>query len=110
MTIRRQWLMALVVISILAVIVNAFILSALTDRYFKDYMTASYQNHLDQIISYSETALKDTSLSTRQMSSELETHLDDPIKRIKLYNAKGNLLVDVSVSDENGNYSGRQYG
>ncbi|PKM90912.1 MAG: sensor histidine kinase [Firmicutes bacterium HGW-Firmicutes-12] len=96
MTIRRQWLIVLILVAIFSVSINAFVLSSLTDRYFVDYMTENYEKHFSEIVEYSKIALSEKDFSLRQMAIELETHLDDPITRIKLYNAKGQLIVDVA--------------
>lgn len=86
--------MILVLVAIFSVGVNAFVLSSLTDRYFVGYMTENYEKHFSEIVDYSQKALIDD-FSTSQMAIELETHLDDPITRIKLYDAQGQLIVDV---------------
>ncbi len=98
MTIRRQWLMILILVAVFSVGVNAFVLSSLTDRYFVGYMTENYEKHFSEIVDYSQKALIDQ-FSTSQMAIELETHLDDPITRIKLYDAQGQLIVDVGKAN-----------
>ena len=98
MTIRRQWLMILILVAVFSVGVNAFVLSSLTDRYFVGYMTENYEKHFSEIVDYSQKALTDQ-FSTSQMAIELETHLDDPITRIKLYDAQGQLIVDVGKAN-----------
>lgn len=97
MTIRRIWLFLLILMAIVSVVINAFILSLLTDRHFKDYMSENYDIHFNQIIEYSKNVLMQEDLSLRQMAMEMETHLVDPITRIKLYDTKGNLIVDVDA-------------
>ena len=96
MTIRRLWLLVLVLIAVIAVSINAVVLSSLTGKYFTDYRAESYENHFNEIVEYSKSALQEENLSVRQMAIELETHLDDPITHIKLYDVQGILLVDVS--------------
>ena len=96
MTVRRLWLLVLVLVAVISVIINAVVLSSLTGKYFTDYRAESYENHLDEIIKYSKSALQEENLSVMQMAIELETHLDDPITHIKLYDAQGTLLVDVN--------------
>jgi len=96
MTIRRLWLLVLVLIAVISVSINAVVLSSLTDKYFTDYRAESYENHFNEIVEYSKSVLQEENLSVNQMAIELETHLDDPITHIKLYDAQGNLLVDVS--------------
>lgn len=113
MTIRKQWLIVLIIIGVFSVSVNAFVLSALTDKYFKTYMAESYNKHYAQIVDYSKTALIEGNYSPRQMAMELETHLIEPITRIKLYDANGNLIVNVgddtsSMNNMMGNMMGRK--
>ncbi len=96
MTIRKQWLLVLILIAIFSVSVNAFVLSTLTDRYFVDYMKENYDKHFNQIVEYSKRALTEADFSHKQMAIQLEAHLDDPITRIKLYNVDGGLIIDVS--------------
>jgi signal transduction histidine kinase len=75
------------------------ILTSLTDKYFTDYLKESYEIHIEQILDYTETAIKDNEISYKQMTIELESHLNDPITQIKLYNEDGDLLVDVEDSN-----------
>jgi len=100
MTIKRQWLLVLILIAIFSVLVNSFVLSILTNQYFKDYIKENYHKHFDQIVEYSTTALKETDLSVNQMEIELETHLVDPITRIKVYDKDGILIADVGSDDQ----------
>lgn len=102
MTIRKVWLYVIILVVIISVGVNATILTSLTDRYFKDYMTESYKNHISQIVEYTEKALNEKDISYNQMMIELETHLVDPIIRIRVYNPDGELLMDV----DDDNYMG----
>lgn len=95
MTIRKLWLLLLILVAVVSVIINAAVLSVLTNRYFKDYLTENYENHFNQIVEYSKQALKTEDLSIAQMKIEMETHLDDPIIRIKLYDEEGTIIVDV---------------
>lgn len=100
MTIRKQWLLVLVLIAIFSVIVNSFVLSSLTDQYFKDYVKKNYEKHFDQIVEYSTNALGSEDFAAQQMAIELETHLVDPITRIKVYDEKGILIADVSTGNQ----------
>lgn len=95
MSIRRLWLIILITVSIISVGVNAFILATLTDRYFTDYLKESYTTHVNQIINYTKDTLQSADVSYSQMAIELESHLDDPIVGIKLYDPAGKLLVEV---------------
>lgn len=95
MTVRKLWLLVLLLVVVISVSINAVILASLTDKYFRDYMVDSYDKHVSQIIQYTEKALLEEEFSYKQMAIELETHLEDPIIRIKLYSPEGELLVDV---------------
>lgn len=95
MTIRKIFLIVLISVSVLSIGINAFTLSSLTDRYFTDYLNESYTSHVTQVVAYTTVALQEENVSYRQMAIELETHLDDPIIQIKLYDKDGILLVDV---------------
>ncbi len=99
MTIRKIWLWVLTLVAVVSIGINALILTGLTDRHFKEYLTKDYDAHIKQIQSYAQSALTESGVSYRQMAIELETHLDDPIIRIKLYRTNGALLADVQ--DEN---------
>ena len=90
-----MWLIVLILISFLTVGINTIIVTTLTDKYFTDYLKESYDIHIEQILGYAKTALSDEDISYKQMSIELETHLNDPIIQIKVYSADGDLLVDV---------------
>ncbi len=96
MTIRKLWLMVLILIAVISVSISTFVLSVLTSRYFKDYMAVNYEKHFNQIVEYSQKVLLEDNLSLKQTAMEMETHLVDPIIRIKLYDEKGNTIVDVS--------------
>jgi len=97
MTIKKQWLLVLVLIAVLSVIINSLVLSTLTNQYFKDYMKDNYKMHLAQIEEYLSGALKEDDYSKNQIAIDLETHLADPITRIKVYDNDGVLVADVSA-------------
>ncbi len=96
MTLRRLWLVILVLVSVVAIAVNAIVLTFLTDRYFSDYLKESYNLHVNQITDYVSSAMQAEDISYSQMAIELESHLYDPIIGIKVYEPSGNLLVDVN--------------
>ncbi len=98
MTMRKIWLTILTLVAVISVGVNAIILSSLTDNYFVDYLTTSYENHVTQIVEYTKKSLLNNPVSYEQMAIELETHLDDPVVQIKLYKPTGELIVDVNDS------------
>lgn len=102
MTIRKQWLIMLILVAVFSVVVNSFVLSSLTDKYFKDYVQDNYEKHFDQIVAYITETLSSENYSSNQMAIQLETHLVDPINRIKVYNAEGLLLADISSNNTMG--------
>jgi signal transduction histidine kinase len=96
MTIRKQWLIALILTAVLSVMVNSFVLSLLINRYFVNYTEEKYEDHFSQILDYAKTVLKDANYSINQIETQLESHLNDPIIRIRLYDSDLNLLADVA--------------
>jgi signal transduction histidine kinase len=106
MTIKKQWLIVLVIIAVISVIINTLLLSTLTNQYFKNYMKDNYDKHFDQIVQYLTDALKDNDYSANQIAVKLETHLTDPITKIKVYNAKGTLITEVSTDAQS--YAGNK--
>jgi two-component system sensor histidine kinase BaeS len=99
MTVMRQWMLVLILSAVLSVAVNSIVLSSLVNRYFINYSTENYNKHFSQIVEYSQKVLTETGYSVQQLEMQLETHLSDPIKRIRLYDASGNLLADVGVGN-----------
>lgn len=94
MTIKRQWMLALILSAVLSVIINSFVLSSLINNYFVDAQASNYERHYRQIEEFTKKALAE-GYSTEQLAVQLETHLIDPIREIRLYDAKGKLLADV---------------
>lgn len=97
MTIRRQWMFALVISVAMAVIVNSLVLSFRIQRYFVDYSTESYRSHVSQVVQFSTEALSTNEYTSQQLAMQLTSHLSDPITRIRLYRADGVLLADISA-------------
>lgn len=97
MTVKKQWLSVLILIAIISVVINTVVLSNLTNQYFKDYIKDNYNQHFNQVVEYLTNVLKDENYSSSQISIDLETHLVDPITRIKVYDVDGNLISDVSA-------------
>ncbi|MCG8482151.1 MAG: HAMP domain-containing histidine kinase [Clostridia bacterium] len=95
MTIRKQWLLILLLVSIIAIIINAGLLSLLIDQYFTDYITENYEQHVEEIIEYASNTMSIENFSVKQMNVELQTRLDDPITEIKIYDASDNLIIHV---------------
>jgi len=97
MTVKKQWLLILTIIAIISVIITTLVLNTLTNQYFKEYIKNNYNQHFDQIVDYLTNTLKEDNYSSSQISIDLETHLIDPITRIKVYDVNGNLISDVST-------------
>jgi len=95
MTIKGQWLRVLIVSAVLSVIINSLILGSLMNGYFVDNSTKNYDEHFEQIAEFTRKALSEN-YTPQQLSLQLATHLIDPIIGIKLYNADGALVVNVS--------------
>lgn len=102
MTIRRQWLLILTLTAVLAVFINSAILDSLINKYFLTYNSEAYDYHVDQIEQLAASALLDNSLTERQLSVQFESHLDDPIVSIKLYNADGQLVASAENTGSSG--------
>ena len=85
MSIRKLWLIVLTLVTTISIAINALILTSLTDRHFQTYLRESYNEHIDQMITYIVGSLQEENIFLRQMAIELESHLDDPIVEIKLY-------------------------
>ena len=49
MTIRRQWLLVLTVTAVLAVCINSLLFGTMINRYFLNYSSESYQEHVGQL-------------------------------------------------------------
>ncbi|MFA9422275.1 MAG: sensor histidine kinase, partial [Sedimentibacter sp.] len=96
MTIRRQWLIVLIFIAILTIIVNSVVLGFLMNKYFVGYSIENYQKSFGEIVDYSKNALTDENLTEKQIETQLESYLDDPIIRIKLYDSNGIIIADVA--------------
>ena len=96
MSIKRFLLIILLLVALISVGVNAAILGSLTDRFFSSYLNDVYNNHIEQIMDYALNVLKEKAITKDQLKADLETHLVDPIFRIRLFDSEGRLLEDVS--------------
>ena len=112
MSIKRIWIGIVIGIALLSVLINTSVLNLLIDRYFKSYLTENYETHVAQVSSYAVNVLTSNDISYNQMAMELETHLVDPIVKIRVYNTDGNELVTVDNSSEwvNGRQMGHMMG
>lgn len=98
MTIRKLLLITVLLIALVSVSINSLIFGSLTDRFFVSYLKETYEIHVEQIIEYSRGVLINDDRSDAQLVADLETHLVDPIFRIRLFDSEGRLLADVSTS------------
>lgn len=103
-------MLALVVSAALSVIVNSLVLNIRINRYFIDYSTENYQTHLAQVVAFSTEALSTGAYSSEQLAMQLTSHLSDPITRIRLYRADGQLLSDISSVDRHSMMGMMRYG
>jgi len=99
LTIRRQWLLALAMIAVVAISINSAVLSLLTNQFFLSYNEQVYSTHLEQIDKIAENALSQGDLSPAQIAVQLESHLDDPIIGIRLYDAEGVLVASADYDE-----------
>lgn len=98
MSIKKLFLITVLFIALVSVSINSLIFGSLTDRFFVNYLLESYENHVEQIIEYSLEVLEYNDKTNAQLKADLETHLIDPIFRIRLFDSKGALLADVSTT------------
>lgn len=96
MSLKKMILMLFIAVATLSVLANALIFSLLTDTYFKAYLDDNYETHVNQIIAYTQKELKESPDNFSQLRVDLESHLYDPIIRIKLYDDGGGLIADVT--------------
>ena len=114
MTVKRQWMLVLIFSAIISVVINSLVLSTLINSYFQDNTRKNYETHYEQIVKFSREALVEQ-YSSQQLALQLETHLIDPIVRIKLYDANGDLLADVgsrfnmNMMNGRGNMMGKKW-
>jgi len=99
MTIKKSWMYILILSTVISIFVNTFVLSVLINRYFINYTEKNYTEHFDQIVEYTKQALMEENISKKQIAIQLQAHLQDPIIRIKLFDEKDSLIVDVNNFD-----------
>lgn len=94
MTVKKQWMLVLILSAVISVVINSLVLGSLINRYFVDSSQANYEKHYEQIVEFTKKALLE-GYTGQQLQVQLETHLIDPITGIRLYDAEGNLLAAV---------------
>ena len=93
MTIRRQWLLILGFIVLLTLFLNTVILFFSVQKDFNEALLEEYDIHVEQISSYLNRAMLQS--SNDQIQIVLEGHLTDPIIGLKLYDGNSKLVVAV---------------
>ena len=96
MTIKKQWMIVLIMTVVISVLLNSFVLSALMNRYFVSYYNENYQEHARQILQVAEETLTTPDYNARQLVILLQAHLSGPIVGIQLIDSEGVVLADVS--------------
>lgn len=97
MSIRKIWLIILISVVVASIAISAMLMTLMTDNHFNTYLKDAYEDHIDQIIAYVKESMSSDTSTLAQMAIELETHLDDPISEIRLYDESGNLLLSVDT-------------
>lgn len=97
MSIRKIWLIILISVVIASIVISAVLMTIMTDNHFNAYLQDTYDNHISQIITYVKESITSNSYTLTQMAIELETHLDDPIIEISLYDPSGNMILSVDT-------------
>lgn len=100
MTIKKQWIFVLILISILAIGINSTLFSILINKQFADYLEEGYKENIIEIQEYAQYVLSNDHISTGQLRLEMQKYLDDPITSIDIYD--NNFKVKASVSDDTG--------
>jgi hypothetical protein len=80
MTIRKQWMLALVVSAALSVIVNSLVLNIRINQYFVDYSTENYNSMYRKWFSSPPRHCPQT-IYVPAIEMQLTSHLSDPITR-----------------------------
>jgi len=89
MTIKKQWMIVLIMTVVISVLLNSFVLSALMNRYFVSYYNENYQEHARQILQVAEETLTTPDYNARQLVILLQAHLSGPIVGIQLIDSEG---------------------
>lgn len=95
MTIKKQWVLIMTLISILAIAINSFIFSVLIDKYFMNYIQENYKENLEEIQQYAHYYLNNNIPSSNHSDLQLQKYLDDPIIQISIYDHQGKLVLSV---------------
>ena len=95
MTIKKQWILVMIFMSIIAIAINSFLFSILIDNYFMNYIQDRYEENLEEIQQYAQFYLNNSVISSSQSDMELQKYLDDPITEISIFNPQGEEVLSV---------------
>lgn len=98
MTIRKKWFIALLCISLLAILVTALLFGMAIREYFIGYLEEEYQKNIKDIQTYGKVVLTEKRFSRSQVEMNLRNFLDEPISSIELYDSNGTKIISISRS------------
>jgi len=102
LTIRKKWLVSLILVAAIAVLFNTILFSSMIDKYFINYLSETYETHITEISEYVSKALVTQKITKHQMQVELKTHLDDPIIGIEIYDNEKYKILEVRETETRG--------
>ena len=95
MSIKKQWLITLIMIALIAIVINSSLYGLLIDKFFVGYIEENYSNQVEEIQEYSKYILQNHSVSKEQIKMEMQKYLDDPISEIHLYYPNGQKIIEA---------------
>ena len=95
MSIKKQWLITLILIATIAIITNSALYSILIDKYFVRYIGQNYEKQMKEIQEYAEFILHNELITKKQMQMEMQKYLDDPITEISIYDSTGQIILSA---------------
>ncbi|MFV0254587.1 MAG: histidine kinase dimerization/phospho-acceptor domain-containing protein, partial [Erysipelotrichaceae bacterium] len=93
MSLKKIWMLLLTAIAIIAILVNSFVLTSLTDRYFLEYLDQSYQDQVAEVITRVTTLLETNKNISRADLNEL---LSEEVQALEVYDNTGKLVMNCS--------------
>lgn len=103
MTIRKKWILTLGLIAVISILVNTFVLSILTSRYFTDYLDKKYDQTCTELVKYLSKTMSSSGDLSNKISVELDAYLGDSITQIKVYDNSGSLVAEATDTTQAGN-------
>lgn len=94
MTIRKQWVIMLSLMSIIAITIVSLVLSVLINKDYNNIIEDKYNQHVTQVIDYVNEALSENRSMT-ELRVVLDSHIISPITGIKLYQ-NDELIISLS--------------